>query len=701
MTEAAREGKMDRIVGRDGEIRQLIDILLRRRQNNPILTGEAGVGKTAVVEGLAGRIADGEVPPPLKSVRLLALDVGSLSAGASMKGEFEKRLKQVIEDVQSSPRPIIMFIDEAHTLIGAGGSQGTGDAANLLKPALARGELRTVAATTWSEYKKYIEKDPALTRRFQVVKVNEPDDDNATAMMRAVSGMLEKHHKVRILDDALKASVTLSRRYIADRQLPDKSVSLLDTACARVTLSQTAIPARVEATQRRINTLNREMDILNNEEKVGVNHKDRLIEINSLLKEEKVVLKTLNTRWADEKELFETIGTLEAKLLGKDGNTDQAGIKATDADDVKVKSDPKKWRKELEKARKALDALQDEDPLILPAVDETAIAQVICDWTGVPLGRMVKDEMETVLNLADHLKERVVGQDTALKTVAKRVRTSRAGLSDPEKPVGVFMLCGPSGVGKTETALALAETLYGGEHNLITINMSEFQEAHTVSTLKGAPPGYVGYGEGGKLTEAVRRKPYSVVLLDEVEKAHPDVHEVFFQVFDKGNMEDGEGRSIDFKNTLIILTSNVGSDELMRLVESAKGIPDEDTAKEVLRSPLLSVFPAALLGRMIIIPYYPLTDEVLTILIKMRLEKVIKRAKSVYGATMTYSDDVVSMILSRCQERESGGRVVDAILTNTVLPELSEAFLTSRLSGANIASISLLTNNEDFVYKFQ
>lgn len=696
MTEAARQGKMDRIVGRDTEIRQLIDILLRRRQNNPILTGEAGVGKTAVVEGLAGRIADGEVPPPLKGVRLLALDVGALSAGASMKGEFEKRLKQVIEDVQASTRPIIMFIDEAHTLIGAGGSQGTGDAANLLKPALARGELRTVAATTWSEYKKYIEKDPALTRRFQVVKVNEPDDENATAMMRAVSSMLEKHHKVRILDDALKASVVLSRRYIADRQLPDKSVSLLDTACARVTLSQTAIPARVEATQRRIGTLDREQDILTAEEKVGVSHKARIKDIKTLLKDEKAALKALTVRWTDEKELFETIAKLEAKLLGEETDT-----KDVNADDTKSQGDPKKWLKDLEKARKALEALQDEDPLILPAVDETAIAQVIADWTGVPLGRMVKDEMETVLNLAEHLKARVVGQETALKTVAKRVRTSRAGLSDPEKPVGVFMLCGPSGVGKTETALALAETLYGGEHNLITINMSEFQESHTVSTLKGAPPGYVGYGEGGKLTEAVRRKPYSVVLLDEVEKAHPDVHEVFFQVFDKGNMEDGEGRSIDFKNTLIILTSNVGSDELMRLVESSEGVPDEDAAKEVLRDPLLSVFPAALLGRMIIIPYYPLTDEVLTILIKMRLDKVVRRAKSVYDATMTYSDDVVSTILSRCQERESGGRVVDAILTNTVLPELSEAFLTSRLDGANIASISLLTKNEDFVYEFQ
>jgi len=686
MTAAAAEGKTDRVVGRDTEIRQLIDVLMRRRQNNPILTGEAGVGKTAVVEGLAGRIADDDVPPPLKGVRLLALDIGALSAGASMKGEFEKRLKTVIDEVQASTQPIIMFIDEAHTLIGAGGSQGTGDAANLLKPALARGELRTVAATTWSEYKKYIESDPALTRRFQVVKVDEPDDENAIAMMRSISGMLEKHHKVRILDEALAASVILSRRYIADRQLPDKSVSLLDTVCARVALSQSAIPARVEASQRYISSLDREKEILSREEDLGTKHTERISDINKKLKDEKARLKTLNVRWADEKELFKTISEHETILL--------------DEDEAK-KADVPKVKKALNAARKKLDKLQGEDPLIMPTVDETAIAQVVADWTGVPLGRMVKDEMATVLNLADTLRERVVGQDTGLDALAKRIRTSRAGLSDPEKPVGVFMLCGPSGVGKTETAIALAETLYGGAQNIITLNMSEFQEKHTVSTLKGAPPGYVGYGEGGKLTEAVRRKPYSVVLLDEIEKAHPDVHEVFFQVFDKGVMEDGEGRLIDFKNTLIILTSNVGSEELMDLADATEGVPDVETAQQTLRPALLNVFPAALLGRMIITPYYPLSDTVLRTLITMRLKKIVDRAHSVYGAKLSYGEDVVDLILERCQERESGGRVIDAILTNTVLPKLSETFLKAKLDGTKIADVSLLVESNDFVYKFK
>ncbi len=718
MTAQARDGALDRVVGRDMEIRQITDILMRRRQNNPILTGEAGVGKTAIVEGLAGRIADGEVPPPLKGVRLLALDVGSLSAGASMKGEFEKRLKTVIEEVQSSTRPIILFIDEAHTLIGAGGAQGTGDAANLLKPALARGELRVIAATTWSEYKKYIEKDPALTRRFQVVKVDEPDDDNAISMMRAISGMLEKHHKVRILDEALKSSVLLSRRYIADRQLPDKSVSLLDTACARVTLSQSAIPARVEASQRRIKAYEREKEILMEEQAVGIPHEERIAEIKESLKSETKTLKALRQRWAEEKELFERVRKYETWLTeaenarpedkanrkdDKKKNAKSVSAKKAASGDTptKPKGTPKTWLKDLLQARKKLEDLQGEDALILPAVDDMAIAQVVADWTGVPLGRMVKNEMATILNLAETLKERVVGQDTALQAIAKRVRTSRAGLGDPQKPVGVFMLCGPSGVGKTETALALAENLYGGEQNLITLNMSEFQEAHTVSTLKGAPPGYVGYGEGGKLTEAVRRKPYSVVLLDEIEKAHSDVHEVFFQVFDKGAMEDGEGRHIDFKNTLIILTSNVGSEELMKLADATEGVPDPDEARQVLRDSLLSVFPAALLGRMIITPYYPLSDEVLKILIKMRLDKVVKRAEATYGVKMTYSKPVVELILARCNERESGGRVVDAILTNTVLPKLSEKFLSSRLDGMEIAKVSLLVKNDDFVYKFE
>ncbi len=711
MTAAAKNGELDRIVGRDQEIRQLIDILMRRRQNNPILTGEAGVGKTAVVEGLAGRIADDDVPLPLRGIRLLALDIGALSAGASLKGEFEKRLKSVIDEVQSSAQPIIMFIDEAHTLIGAGGSQGTGDAANLLKPALARGELRTVAATTWSEYKKYIESDPALTRRFQVVKVDEPDDDNAVSMMRAISGLLETHHNVRILDEALVASVILSRRYIADRQLPDKSVSLLDTVCARVALSQSAIPARIEATRRMISAHERELDILSSEETLGENHKERLATLKSEIKEANLRLKKLDKRWDEEKALVAEIHQCEKDLLAPEEspqenpqNDSQNDPADTIEDEIATKDgrpkiDRKKVKTTLSKARKKLAVLQGEDPLILPMVDENSVAQVVADWTGVPLGKMVKDQMTTVLTLADSLRERVVGQDQGLDALAKRIRTSRAGLADPKKPVGVFMLCGPSGVGKTETALALAENLYGGEHNLITLNMSEFQEKHTVSTLKGAPPGYVGYGEGGKLTEAVRRKPYSVVLLDEIEKAHPDVHEVFFQVFDKGMMEDGEGRLIDFKNTLIILTSNVGSEELMQIADQDV-LPELEDVQKSLRPALLQTFPAALLGRMIITPYYPLTDEVLRTLIKMRFGKIAARAQDNYGAEMVYGDDIINLILERCEERESGGRVIDAILTNTVLPKLSSAFLGAKLEGKRIDKVSLSVENEDIVYSF-
>ena len=693
MTAEAASGQLDRIVGRDAEIRQLIDILLRRRQNNPILTGEAGVGKTAVVEGLAGRLADGDVPDALQGVRLLALDVGALQAGASLKGEFEKRLKQVIEDAQSSTQPIIMFIDEAHTLIGAGGSEGTGDAANLLKPALARGELRTVAATTWAEYKKHIEKDPALTRRFQVVKVDEPDDDNALAMMRAVSGMLESHHDVRILDEALEASVVLSRRYIADRQLPDKSVSLLDTTCARVALSQSSIPARLEASRRRLASLERESEILSREQELGTAHKARLSELAREIKAETKREAELAKQWEKEDAAVRDLLELESQVI--------APVDVED-EDAPTEADRKKLRSQLKSARKALAKIQDESALVLPVVDANAVARVVGDWTGIPVGDMVEDEIAGVLDLTDRLKERVVGQDQALEVIAKRVQTSRAGLSDPQKPVGVFMLCGPSGVGKTETALALAEALYGGEQNIITLNMSEFQEKHTVSTLKGAPPGYVGYGEGGKLTEAVRRKPYSVVLLDEVEKAHPDVHEVFFQVFDKGVMEDGEGRSIDFKNTLIILTSNVGTEELDAIGEAREGEdpPELADVQTKLRPALLGTFPPALLGRMIVVPYYPLSDEVFRRLIRSRLGKIAERAQRSFNAGVEFSDDAVELILSRCTERESGGRVIDAILTNTLLPKLSTEFLTAKLEGRNVSGVEILVKNNDFVYSF-
>ncbi|MEM9370952.1 MAG: type VI secretion system ATPase TssH, partial [Pseudomonadota bacterium] len=556
LTEKAQNGEIDPIVGRDEEIRQIVDVLMRRRQNNPILTGEAGVGKTAVVEGFALRIARGDVPPALQEARLLSLDVGLLQAGASMKGEFENRLRAVIDEVQASPTPIIMFVDETHTLVGAGGAAGTGDAANLLKPALARGTLKTIGATTWAEYKKHIEKDPALTRRFQVVQVDEPDEKKAILMMRGITSMLEGHHKVQVLDEALEAAVTLSARYIPARQLPDKSVSVLDTTCARVAISQHAVPAEVDDCRKHIDALKTELEIIDRDETAGYDVHERRANAQKMLSEDEVRLEELNVRWEAEKKVVEEILDLRAKLREGGGAVD--GPEATETPQEDAKGEPLAGEEreaalaELKTKQAELNELQGETPLILPIVDAQAVGTVIADWTGIPVGRMMKDEIQTVLNLADHLSKRVIGQDHAMAMIAKRVQTSRAGLDNPSKPIGVFMLAGTSGVGKTETALALAEVLYGGEQNVITINMSEYQEAHTVSSLKGAPPGYVGYGEGGVLTEAVRRKPYSVVLLDEVEKAHPDVHEIFFQVFDKGVMEDGEGRMIDFRNTLIL-----------------------------------------------------------------------------------------------------------------------------------------------------
>jgi len=709
MTEDARQGRIDTIVGRDQEIRLAIDILMRRRQNNPILTGEAGVGKTAIVEGLAKRIADGDVPPSFRSVRLLSLDVGALSAGASMKGEFENRLKQVIKEVQASAEPIILFIDEAHTLIGAGGQAGTGDAANLLKPPLARGELRTIAATTWAEYKKYIEKDPALTRRFQVVKVDEPDDERAIAMMRAITPMLERHHQVRILDEAVIAAVTLSRRYLADRQLPDKAVSLIDTACARIALSQQAMPARIEDVHRRMELAEREIAIRDRETRIGIDNQMAVEKVKADLEDATNEKAALFERWEREKNLVEKIFALRDQLTGEDisakpaANSDQDGEDqpAGTGEETAQPDDKAGLIAQLKAAERELTEIQGDDPLIFPSVNEGAVAQTIAEWTGIPVGRMVADEVASVLSLGTTLKGRVVGQDTALDAIAKRVKTARAGLADPQKPVGVFMLCGPSGVGKTETALALAEGLYGGERNLITLNMSEFQESHTVSTLKGAPPGYVGYGEGGRLTEAVRRKPYSVILLDEVEKAHSDVHEVFFQVFDKGAMEDGEGRLVDFKNCLILLTSNVGDEILTDYADRAAGVPDLEGAQKALRPALLSVFPPALLGRMIILPYYPLSDRVLDAIIEARLRKIGDRVQEGYATTLSIGDTVVQEIRGRCQERESGGRVIDAVLTNAVLPLLSEQLLEAVMNGHPINKASLGAEDGKFIVNLE
>jgi len=693
LTEKARNGELDPVTGRDEEIRQIVDILMRRRQNNPMLTGEAGVGKTAVVEGFALRLAKGDVPPQLQEVSLLALDIGLLQAGASMKGEFEQRLRQVIDEVQASPKPVILFIDEVHTLVGAGGQAGTGDAANLLKPALARGTLRTIGATTWAEYKKYIEKDPALTRRFQVVQVPEPDEAKAVAMLRGVATVLEKHHKVLLLDEAITAAVNLSHRYIPARQLPDKAVSLLDTSCARVAVSQHATPPEVENVQRRIEMLDVELGIIEREAAVGIQIGSRLLDAKEKHAKATELLAILDARWKEEKDLVAKVLELRGQLrISGDGKVDTAVPLGDEARAATLG--------ELNALQGKLSLMQGETPLILPAVDAQAVASVVADWTGIPVGRMVKNEVDAILHVADTLNQRVIGQRHGLELIAKRIQTSRARLDNPNKPIGVFMLVGPSGVGKTETALTLAEALYGGEQNMITINMSEFQEAHTVSTLKGAPPGYVGYGEGGVLTEAVRRKPYSVVLLDEIEKAHSDVHEIFFQVFDKGTMEDGEGRLIDFKNTVIILTSNVGSELVMNLTRDPELMPEPEDIAKALREPLLKVFPAALLGRLQVIPYYPLSDEMLGNIIRLQLNRIKKRIAENHKAQFSYSEEVVKLIASRCTEVESGGRMIDAILTNTILPRLSEAYLKRTIEGKTLGNVSMDVQDGDFCYDF-
>ncbi|MER8955612.1 type VI secretion system ATPase TssH [Mesorhizobium sp. M0833] len=722
LTQRARDGKIDPVVGRDPEIRQIVDILMRRRQNNPILTGEAGVGKTAVVEGFALRIAKGDVPPPLQGVSVRMLDVGLMQAGASVKGEFEKRLKAVIDEVQSSESPVILFIDEAHTLIGAGGAAGTGDAANLLKPALARGELRTIAATTWAEYKQHIEKDPALTRRFQVVKIDEPSESVAILMLRGVAGVLEQHHKVQILDEAIDAAVGLSHRYIPARQLPDKAVSLLDTACARVAVSQHATPAEVEDIMRRRQALEVERGIIGREAAIGIEVAERQARVEAGLAETERTLAAAQQRWEREKALVAEILELRARLRG-DGvpldavegheaatETKSGEVPETELSNVEAKvpaaggpapPDPAADLARLRELMSELAEAQGETPLILPSVDRNAVAAVVQDWTGIPTGRMLSSQTEKALRLAVTLSERVVGQDHAMEMIAKRVQTSRAGLGAPEKPVGVFLLCGPSGVGKTETALALAETLYGGEQNLISINMSEFQEAHTVSTLKGAPPGYVGYGKGGILTEAVRRKPYSVILLDEVEKAHPDVHEIFFQVFDKGMMDDSEGRRIDFKNTLILLTSNVGSEVIMDRTRNGAvraGLDELDTA---LRSPLLKVFPAAFLGRVVTIPYFPLSDSMIEAITRHQFAKIARRLRATNDAELVIGDGVMDLVKTRCTEIESGGRMIDAILTNTLLPELSRGVLNRSLAGEKMTKVTVGASGQGFTYSFE
>jgi type VI secretion system protein VasG len=711
LTEKARKGEIDPIVGRDEEIRMIVDVLMRRRQNNPILTGEAGVGKTAVVEGFALRIARGDVPPQLKDVTLRSLEMGVLQAGASMKGEFENRLKAIIDEVQSSPKPVILFIDEAHQLMGAGGGAGTGDAAQLLKPALARGTLRTVAATTWDEYKKHVEKDPALVRRFQVIKVDEPDEKKAILMMRGVAASFEKHHKVQILDEAIEASVKLGARYIPASQLPDKSIKLIDTAAARVAISQHAVPAPVDDARKRVQAFETEIEILNKETVVGMDHKARLAEVHASLKKENDRLADLEKRWNEEKELvgkvIEIRGKLRAQALPVDDpKATKEAIDAKKAEAARAAApaapaeDSAKLLAELSSLQEKLLKLQGENPLIFPCVDAGSIGAVVADWTGIPVGRMAKNEIEQVLKLADILERRVIGQRHALEAIGKRIRTSRARLDNPNRPVGVFMLVGPSGTGKTETALTLAEALYGGEQNLIKINMAEFQEAHTVSTLKGSPPGYVGYGEGGVLTEAVRRRPYSVVLLDEIEKAHPDVHEIFFEVFDKGHMEDGEGRDIDFKNTILILTSNAAQDVIINMCKDPELLPDAEAMEKAMRPHLVKVFPDALLNRLSVVPFYPISKEMLKAIIKLNLTKVQKRVVENHKVPFTFDDAVPELIATRCTELERGARMVEALITNAMLPEIGQTVLTRMVENKPIAKVHIGAADGKFTYAY-
>ncbi len=685
LTERARRGEIDPVLGRDVEIRQMVDILIRRRQNNPILTGEAGVGKTAVVEGFALRIAEGDVPEPLKNVALHTLDLGLLQAGAGIKGEFENRLKGVIEEVKASPIPIILFIDEAHTLIGAGGSQGAGDAANLLKPALARGELRTIAATTWAEYKKYFEKDAALTRRFQVVKIEEPDEANCLVMMRAVGPFLENHHKVMITDDALVEAVRLSHRYISGRQLPDKAVSVLDTACARVAIGLNTIPPPIEAANRRIAHIEREMKILQRESIMGRDHAGRL----AALAEEKARVaadrETLDDRWEKELAVAREILSLQQEIQA-----------AVDAGGEDAAAEGLQGR--LNALESELSTVQEGEPMVQVAVDAGIVSEVISGWTGIPTGRMMTDEIETVLQLEDHLRRRIIGQDHALASIAQMVQTAHAGLEDPSKPTAVLLMVGPSGVGKTETALALSELLYGGEQNVITINMSEYQEAHTVSGLKGSPPGYVGYGEGGVLTEAVRRRPYSVVLLDEIEKAHTDVTEIFYQVFDKGMMEDGEGRQIDFKNTLIIMTSNLGTDMIMKVCADEETMPDAPALAEMLRPELQKHFKPAFLGRLKVVPYFPISDDIMRRIVQLKLDRIARRMKENRNVDFIYDDALVEAVASRCTEVDSGARNIDHILTNTLLPEMSREMLSIMAAGGDMKAVRVAVEEEGFVF---
>jgi type VI secretion system protein VasG len=695
ITGNARDGKIDPVFGRDKEIRQMIDILSRRRKNNPILVGEAGVGKTAVVEGLALRIAEGDVPDSLAEVSIRGLDLGLLQAGAGVKGEFENRLKSVIKEVAEAPKPVILFIDEAHTLIGAGGAAGTSDAANLLKPALARGELRTIAATTWSEYKKYFEKDAALERRFQMVKIDEPSVEAAATMLRGIKCKYEAHHGIHISDEAVDVAVRLAERFISGRQLPDKAVDLLDTSAARVRMEQTAKPAALDDAERRLQNLDIHIEAVRRDMEAGVVGDGAIL--SELEAERKQLEKTrseLEARWKKEVELAARITELRTRLLAAKDDASEG------TDSGEPTHGAATLKKEIDTLKKKLEKLQGDHPLIHAEVDGNIAARVVADWTGIPVGNMLKDEAEILLNFEDRLRERIIGQDEAIGEIADAIRTAKAGMRDPESPIAVFLLVGPSGVGKTECARTVADLLFGGERFVVTINMSEYQEAHTVSQLKGSPPGYVGYGEGGVLTEAVRQRPYSVVLLDEVEKAHRDVMNLFYQVFDKGFMRDGEGREIDFKNTVIMMTSNIGSEIFMQVcTEDERPTPDQ--LREVIHHELIAHFQAALLARMKVVPFYPLRKEAMKGIVKLKLGRIGQRLHDAHNMDFQYDPAVVEQITERCTQVDTGARNIDFIIDRTVLPEVSKAMLARMAEEKLPAKLNLGMDEEgNFTYAF-
>ena len=728
VTGRARAGEIDPARGRDKEMRQLVDILTRRRKNNPILIGEAGVGKTHVVEGLALRIAEGDVPDILKEVEIRSLDMGLLEAGAGVKGEFENRLKAVISEVKEAPKPTILFIDEAHLLTGAGGSPGGSDAANLLKPELARGELRTIAATTFSEYKRYIEKDPALARRFQPVQIDEPTEDGAVIMLRATKVKFEDHHDIQISDDAVKTAVTLASRYISGRQLPDKAVDLMDTAAARVKMEQTAKPARLDDAERLIENLDLEIAAIRRDLELGIVSDEGVLagleEERQAAEDERV---PLHERWLQESELVKKIHSLQKQLTDKMGGAspeeaeedekpedETPAQEETDDDSAESQETgnteqddrtPDELRAELGELRTQLAEIQGEEPLVHADVDGSIAAQVVADWTGIPMGNMLKDEADVLLNLEKLMEERIMGQSHAIKEVADVIRASKAGIGNPDSPIGVFLFVGPSGIGKTECSLALADLLFGGDRFITTINMSEYQESHTVSQLKGAPPGYVGYGEGGILTEAIRHRPYCVVVLDEVEKAHRDVLNLFYQVFDKGFMRDGEGREIDFKNTVIIMTGNLGWETIFQIcssVEDPEEMPNSEVLAEAIMPELQQHFGVALLARCKVVPFYPLGKEVMKEIVRLKLGRIGKRLMGSHGMGFEHSEDLVERIAERCTQIEAGARNIDHIIDKNILPDISAALL-SQLAGETMPERLILTIDEagEFQYQFE